>query len=51
MIILMCAYYYTQGLGTPTVSQHNSFDLEKLTQIVLVLLTGLEPLVIESIGS
>ena len=33
------------GLGTPTVSQHTIFDSEKLSQIVLVLLTqtGFEP--------
>ena len=26
-----CAYVYTRGLGTPTASQHNMFDSEKLT--------------------
>ena len=30
---------YTQGLGTPTASQYNIFDSEKLSQVVLVLLT------------
>ena len=34
-----CVRMYTQGLGTPTTSQHNSFDPEKL-HIFLVLLTG-----------
>ena len=32
-------YIYTQGIGTPTASQHNIFDSEKLSQIFLVLLT------------
>ena len=31
------ACVYTQGLGTPTASQHNIFDLEKLSQSFLVL--------------
>ena len=42
---LTCHSYvcvYTQGLGTPTTSQHNIFNLEKLAQNVLVLLTGFE---------
>ena len=30
---------YTQGLGIPTVSQHNTFGSEKLSQIFCVLLT------------
>ena len=44
LIVLMRAYTYTRGLGTPTASQHN-FDLGGGTQIFLVLLTqtGLEP--------
>ena len=33
---------YTQGLGIPTASQHNLFDLEKL-KVFIVLLTGFEP--------
>ena len=37
-------YYYTRGLGTPTTIQHNIWlGKQKLSQIVLVLLTGLEP--------
>ena len=32
----------TRVLGTPTASQHNLFDSEKL-KVFLVLLTGLEP--------
>ena len=45
-----CACVYTQGLGTPTASQHNIFDSEKLSQIFLVLLTraGFEPLILGS---
>ena len=43
----VCAY--TWGLGTLTTSQHNIFDsVEKLSQIVLVLLTGFEPWVFGS---
>ena len=39
---------YTRGLATPTASQHNIFDTEKLWQICLVLLhdmtqAGFEP--------
>ena len=34
------ACVYTWRLGTPTASQHNSFGLEQLSQICLVLLTG-----------
>ena len=34
---------YTWGLDTPTASQHNLFDWEKL-KMFLVLLTGFEPL-------
>ena len=34
--------YTHGGLGTPTASQHNLFDLEKL-KLFLVLLTGFEP--------
>ena len=36
---------YTRGLGTPTASQHNVFDSEKVSHRVLVLLTqaGFEP--------
>ena len=39
------ACMYTQGMGTPTASQHNVFDLEKLSHIFIVLLTqaGFEP--------
>ena len=33
---------YTRQLGTPTASQHNIFDPEKLLQMFLVLLTGFE---------
>ena len=33
------ACVYTWGLGTPTASQHNIFDSEKLSQICIVLLT------------
>ena len=34
----------TRGVGgTPTASQHDNFDSEKLSQIALVLLTGFEP--------
>ena len=46
---LMCVYglsyacVYTRGLGTPTTSQHNLFDLENLKCFFLVLLTGFEP--------
>ena len=29
---------YTRGLGTPTASQYNIFDPEKLSQMFLVLL-------------
>ena len=39
---LSYACVYTQGLGTPTASQHNLFDSEKL-KVFLVLLTGFEP--------
>ena len=35
--------YTLRGLGTPTESQHNLFDSEKL-KVVLVLLTGFKPL-------
>ena len=53
---LMCvrdhshACVYTRGLGTPTASQHNIFDSEKLSPIFLVLLTqtGIEPRVFGS---
>ena len=42
------ACIYTQGLGTPTASQHNVFDSENLSQfhIVLIHLTqaGFEPI-------
>ena len=31
---------YTQGLGTPTASQHNIFDSGKLSHIFLLLPTG-----------
>ena len=34
-----CACVYTRGLGTPTASQHNIFDLK----VFLVLLTVFEP--------
>ena len=37
---------YTQGLGTPTVSQHNISDSTKLLQFFLVLLMGFKPRVI-----
>ena len=39
------ACVFTRGLGTPTASQHNVLDLEKLSQFVIVLLTlaGFEP--------
>ena len=37
------ACIYIWGLVTPTVSQHNIFYSEKLSQIVLVLLTVFEP--------
>ena len=46
---LMCvcdhsyACVYTKGLDTQTVSQHNISDSEKVSQIFLVLLTGIEP--------
>ena len=33
----MRAYAHTRGWGTPTTIQHNHFDSEKLSQIVLVL--------------
>ena len=33
---------YTHGVGTPTASQHNFVDSEKL-KVFLVLLTGFEP--------
>ena len=38
------------GLGTPTASQHNIFDSEKLSQILFVLLTqtGFKPRVFGS---
>ena len=39
---------YTRSLGTPTTSQHNIFDSEKLSQIFLVLPTGLSLQVIGS---
>ena len=38
----VCIIIYKRGLGTPTASQHNIFDLEKLSQSFLVLLTGFE---------
>ena len=38
----MRAFVYTRGLGTPTASQHNMFDSEKL-KVFLVLLTGFQP--------
>ena len=34
------ACVYTQGLGRPTMSQHNILDSEKLSQFFIVLLTG-----------
>ena len=36
--MLMCAYVYTRGVGhtDPATSQHNIFDSEKLSQVVLV---------------
>ena len=40
------ACVYTRGLGTPTTSQHNMFDSENNS--VLVLSTGFEPLVFGS---
>ena len=43
MIILRRACIHG-GLGTPTASQPNIFDSEKLSQIFLVLLVGFEPL-------
>ena len=45
------ACVYTGGWGTLTMSQDQHFDSEKLSQICLVLWTGFEPLVMESIGS
>ena len=45
------ACVYTGGWGTLTMSQDQHFDSEKLSQIFLVLWTGFEPLVMESIGS
>ena len=42
------ACMYTRGWGTAPASQH-VFDLEKLSEIVRVLRTGFEPLVMESI--
>ena len=42
-----CACVYTRELGTLTASQHNIFDSEKLTNLI-VLLTGFE---ISSFGS
>ena len=42
------ACVYTRALGTPTTSQHNIFHSGNLSQILLVLLTGLEPRVFGS---
>ena len=42
------AYTCTRELGTPTTSQHNIFDSEICSQIVIAPLTGIEP---RSIGS
>ena len=39
---------YTRALGTPTASMHNIVYSEKLSQLFIVLLTGLEPRVFES---
>ena len=44
----LCVRIHTGVLGTPTASQHNIFDSEKLWFFFLVLLTGFEPRVIES---
>ena len=41
------ACVYTQGLGTLTISRQNIFDLEKLSQIFLVLLRVFEPPVLD----
>ena len=47
---LKCAYMLIlmRALGTLTASQHNIFDSEKLSQILLVLLMGFEPQVFGS---
>ena len=45
------ACVYTRGWGTPTTSQHNILTRKKLSQFVLVLRMGFEPLPMESIGS
>ena len=42
---------YTRGVGHTDNESAQHFDSEKLLQICLVLRTGFEPLVIESIGS
>ena len=42
------ACIYTQRLGTQTMSQHNIFDSEKLSQIFVMLLIGFEPRVFGS---
>ena len=43
MRLFLCVrVLYTQGLGTPTASQHNTFDSEELSQIALVSASGLE---------
>ena len=44
------ACVYTGGWGTPT-SQHNILTRKKLSHLFLMLRTGLEPLVMESIWS
>ena len=44
----LCVRVYT-GVGTPTASQH-IFDSEKLGFVFLVLLTGFERRVMESIS-
>ena len=43
--LFLCVRVHTGGLCTPTASQHNVFDSEKLSHIFLVLLTqaGFEP--------
>ena len=47
MVFRMRAYTHGGGLGTPTASHHNLFDLEKLPKnpkkVFVVLLTGFEP--------
>ena len=40
---LLCMRTHTRGLGTPTASENNIFDSEKLSQMFLVLQTGFEP--------